>query len=168
MFDTDGGQEVIAARFIHPAEALEEHKAQKMRFMPPQFYILSTLAEILKGSVNTAEQREQVEALSGGAFGKLVINPLGIGKDDTGRQILAYEGDEGRGGPKGRLHRAFVQFGGKGVNSFVALGELELTFCFSSGRRTDNFGSELRHFQRNRTCYFQYPFFQTLTINAPD
>ncbi|RXW22313.1 hypothetical protein EST38_g3536 [Candolleomyces aberdarensis] len=116
----DGGQEVIAARFIHPAEALEEHKAQKMSFMPPQFYILSTLAEILKGSVNTAEQREQVEALSGGAFGKLVINPLAIGKDDTGRQILAYEGDEGRGGPKGRLHRAMVQFG-KGTVAQITL-----------------------------------------------
>ena len=122
---------MIAARFIHPSEALEEHKSQKMRFMPPQFYILSTLAEILKGSVNTAEQREQVAALSGGAFGRLVINPLAIGKDDTGRQILAYEGDEGRGGPKGRLHRAFVQFGGKGVNSFAAIEEQVLTFCFS-------------------------------------
>lgn len=78
--------------------------------MPPQFYILSTLADILKGSETTAEQKEQLEILSAGAFGRLTINPRGIGKTEDGRTILAYEGDESRGGVKGRLHRALVRF----------------------------------------------------------
>ncbi|TFK22791.1 hypothetical protein FA15DRAFT_671124 [Coprinopsis marcescibilis] len=105
----DGGQEVIAARFLHPSDAVAESKAGKLNFMPPQFYILSTLAEILKGSVNTAEQRSKVQELSSGAFGRMVINPVGAGKDDQGRQILTYEGDELRGGSKGRLHRALLR-----------------------------------------------------------
>ena len=78
--------------------------------MPPQFYILSTLADILKGSKTTAEQIEQVRRLSQGAFGRLTINPRGVGKSSDGRTILAYEGDEARGGVKGRMHRALVQF----------------------------------------------------------
>ena len=81
-----------------------------MVFMPPQFYILSTLADVLKGSKTTAEQIEQVERLSQGAFGRLTINPRGVGKSSDGRTILAYEGDEARGGVKGRMHRALVQF----------------------------------------------------------
>ncbi|KAF6764022.1 hypothetical protein DFP72DRAFT_874045 [Ephemerocybe angulata] len=94
----DGGQEVIAAKFVSPSDAIAASKAHKMNFMPPQYYILSTLADILKGTTNTAEQRDQVKKLSQGAFGKLVINPLGVGRTDDGRTILAYEGDETRGG----------------------------------------------------------------------
>lgn len=106
----DGGQEVITARFVRPSDAMAANKAHTMVFMPPQFYILSTLADILKGEKNTAEQREQVKKLSHGAFGQQHIRPVGAGKDEVGRSILAYEGDELRGGAKGRRHRALVLF----------------------------------------------------------
>ncbi|EAU82378.2 hypothetical protein CC1G_06688 [Coprinopsis cinerea okayama7 len=105
----DGGQEVIAARFVHPSEAIADSKAGKINFMPPQFYILSTLSDILKGNENTAEQRAQVQALSSSPFGALTINPVAVGKDEKGRTILGYEGDESRGGVKGRLHRAYLK-----------------------------------------------------------
>jgi len=105
----DGGQEVIEARFVHPSEALAEHAAGKMRFMPPQCYILSTLAEIMKGRERTQQQRAQVQSLSNGTFGEMVFDPVSKGRDESGRTILAYQGDEIRGGSKGRLHRALVR-----------------------------------------------------------
>lgn len=77
--------------------------------MPPQYYILSTLADILEGPINNAEQRAKVKELSDGLFGRMLINPRKIGEDSNGRSILTYEGDETRGGSKGRLHRALVK-----------------------------------------------------------
>ncbi|KAF8965210.1 NUDIX hydrolase domain-like protein [Flammula alnicola] len=108
----DGGQEVIEARFVHPKKALDECREQKISFMPPQYYILSTLADILHGSVNTSDQRAKVETLSHSLFGRMVINPRRMGEDQNGRTILTYEGDELRGGSKGRLHRALVKMNG--------------------------------------------------------
>lgn len=106
----DGGQEVISARFIHPSEALREFREGKISFMPPQFYILTTLFDILQGSRNTEKQREKIESLSRGAFGRMVMNPRPRKPLDEdlaqGYSILTYEGDETRGGSKGRLHRA--------------------------------------------------------------
>ncbi|KXN92183.1 Putative nudix hydrolase 7 [Leucoagaricus sp. SymC.cos] len=106
----DGGQEVISARFVHPSEALREFREGKITFMPPQFYILTTLSDILQGSRNTEEQRTKVESLSRGAFGRMVLNPRPRKPEDDdfakGYSILVYEGDETRGGSKGRLHRA--------------------------------------------------------------
>lgn len=88
--------------------------------MPPQVYLLTTLAEILQGQVNTPVQRKQVETLSKGLFGQMVINPRRVpGEDPEGRAILTYEGDETRGGSKGRLHRALVRFGKGGVSHSV-------------------------------------------------
>lgn len=100
---------MIEARFVHPQQALDECRDGVISVMPPQYYILSTLADILQGSRNTPEQRAKVEALSSGLFGSMVINPRAIGKDENGRTILTYEGDELRGGSKGRLHRALVK-----------------------------------------------------------
>jgi len=77
--------------------------------MPPQFYILSTLADILDGAINTAEQRGKLQALSAGAFGKFIFNPRKIGWDEDGRLILALEGDETSGIRKGRLHRVIAK-----------------------------------------------------------
>lgn len=78
--------------------------------MPPQYYILSTLADILHGPLNTKEQQDKVRTLSKGTFGRMTINPRPFGKDENGRTILTYEGDETRGGPKGRLHRVLAKF----------------------------------------------------------
>lgn len=112
----DGGQEVISARFLHPAAALQEFADGKIQFMLPQYYILATLCDILQGSENTASQREKVEILSRGAFGAMVINPKSIpGAQPEGSIVLSYEGDETHGGPKGRLHRAVLILGKGGV-----------------------------------------------------
>ncbi|KAJ7681765.1 NUDIX hydrolase domain-like protein [Mycena rosella] len=118
----DGGQEVIAARFLHPDAVLEEFHAGQITIMPPQFYIVRTLAAILRGGATTAEQRARVEALARGAFGQLAFNPRRLGPPDAkGRVVLTYEGDHTRGGPAGRLHRALVLAGKGGVTSEITL-----------------------------------------------
>ncbi|KAJ7481187.1 hypothetical protein B0H11DRAFT_2233089 [Mycena galericulata] len=119
----DGGQEVIAARFLHPDAVLAEFREGKIMLMPPQFYIIDTLAGILRGGTTTAEQRGRVEELAGGAFGRMVINPRRLAgpPDAQGRIVLTYEGDHTRGGPKGRLHRATVLSGKGGVTSEITL-----------------------------------------------
>lgn len=118
----DGGLEVISARFITPEAALAECNEGKITFMPPQFYIITTLASILRGAKNTAAQRATVQQLSQGAFGQMVINPRRLKEPDSeGRAILTYEGDETRGGSKGRLHRALVRLDKAGVSSSCTL-----------------------------------------------
>ncbi|KAL1744359.1 hypothetical protein HDZ31DRAFT_38888 [Schizophyllum fasciatum] len=118
----DGGQEVIAARFIRPAAALAEFEAGRISLMPPQFYILTTLADVLSGEGNTAGDRQRVAKLANGAFGAMVINPrrLPDGAAD-GETVLTYEGDETRGGPPGRRHRAVVRFAKGGITTHIRL-----------------------------------------------
>jgi len=69
-FYVDGEQEVIEARFIHPQTALIESHEGRLSFMPPQYYLLLTLADILEGPVNTLVQRERVQSLSTGTESK--------------------------------------------------------------------------------------------------
>jgi hypothetical protein len=80
--------------------------------MPPQHYILTTLADdlLLVGRQTTPRQRERVERLSAGAFGRMVICPRAGKRDANGRTTLVYEGDEARGGPRGQLHRSIMLF----------------------------------------------------------
>lgn len=80
--------------------------------MPPQHYILTTLAAdfLLVGRQTTPQQRERVEQLSAGAFGRMVICPQAGKRDANGRTPLVYEGDEARGGLRGHLHRSIVLF----------------------------------------------------------
>lgn len=77
--------------------------------MPPQLYILTTLAELIAGSneqLSTVEQREVITRLAKGAFGRMSINPRPLKEGaPEGKNVLTYEGDEARGGKKGRLHR---------------------------------------------------------------
>jgi len=146
---------VIEARFVHPKQALDECREGKIRLMPPQYYILSTLADILQGSVNAPGHREKVVALSRGLFGRMVINPLRLGEDQDGRTILTYEGDETRGGSKGRLHRTLLKgvswmFHGGMVDSQC----LHLSFQDLDGHLID---TEFRYFQRHRAPGFQQP-----------
>jgi hypothetical protein len=120
FFAVDGGQEVISARFIRPEDALAEFRRGKITFMPPPYYILSTVASILRGPENISTQREKVERLSRGLFGRMVINPrLLRDTDEEGRTILTYEGDHTRGGSTGRLHRSLVKFGNRGVRDTI-------------------------------------------------
>jgi hypothetical protein len=119
---------VVEARFVHPRDALVEHRAKKIALMPPQHYILTTLAELLVGRELTSRQRERVERLSAGAFGRMVVFPQAGKKDANGRTPLVYEGDEARGGPKDCLHRSLVLFSPEtkvGCLGFVLLTDAE-------------------------------------------
>ncbi|KIM72214.1 hypothetical protein PILCRDRAFT_829916 [Piloderma croceum F 1598] len=123
----DGGQEIMSARFLHPTTAIQAFREDKLSFMPPQYYILSTLCDILEGNENTILQRGKIEMLSRGAFGRMVINPVMLPERDAqGRQILAYEGDEARGGPKGRIHRALGIPGKSGFKGLVLMRNFDI------------------------------------------
>lgn len=114
----DGGQEVIEARFVHPRTALIEFREGRLNLMPPQYYILSTLADILQGSTNTLTEREKVQILSRGSFGKMVMTPQrykNLKEDGKDCVIITLEGDETRGGSDGRLHRVLVKITSDGV-----------------------------------------------------
>lgn len=104
------GKEVVEVRFVHPQEALAEHRSKKIALMPPQHYILTTLADLLVGRQTTPGQRERVKQLSAGSFGRMVVCPRVGKRDADGRASFVYEGDEARGGPRGRLHRSIVLF----------------------------------------------------------
>ncbi|KAI0032825.1 NUDIX hydrolase domain-like protein [Vararia minispora EC-137] len=118
----DGGQEVVEARFIHPAAALAKFSAGCILLMPPQYYLLTTLASILQGGSASATQHAQVEALATGAFGRMVVNPRPWSGSDVpnGYTCLTYEGDETRGGPAGQLHRSVLRLT-NGVPTEIAL-----------------------------------------------
>ncbi|KAF8737104.1 hypothetical protein AX14_013463 [Amanita brunnescens Koide BX004] len=119
---TSDGQEIVSARFLHPSEALLEFQRKQITLMPPQYYILYTLSNLLSGRVNTKEQRDQVEALSRGAFGDLSICPkLWNGESKQDKVVLTYEEDETRGGPPGRLHRSLVKPDKRGACSEIEL-----------------------------------------------
>jgi hypothetical protein len=92
--------------------------------MPPQFYLVSTLAPLLEGRISTLEQRTRVREMANGAFGKMEVNPLPgkVAGVPDGYTCLTYEGDEERGGPRGRMHRSIAKFekSGVGVCYFVS------------------------------------------------
>jgi hypothetical protein len=129
----DGGQEVISARFVHPTEALAAFERKEITLMPPQFYILKTLSELLLGSTNTVEQRERIASLSSSPFGSLVINPRGLVPPPKGTPegatVLTYEGDQSRGGPPSRLHRVVLLSDAKGVSRSVRIDDLPANSC---------------------------------------
>ena len=83
--------------------------------MPPQYYLISTLAGILSGDQNNEAQRTQVRQLSEGAFGRMVILPR-QSKLGDGRLLLAYKGDEVVDGPPGARHRSIIKLGPGGVS----------------------------------------------------
>ncbi|KAJ7074083.1 hypothetical protein C8F01DRAFT_1205308 [Mycena amicta] len=109
---SDGGLEVLSARFLHPQTALSLFAAREIILMPPQFYIVKTLADILAppNSGTTPDERAVIERLAQGAFGRLVINPL---------KFVPPAGTEV--GPRGRMHRAVVKMDKAGVTSEIDL-----------------------------------------------
>ena len=114
----DDSTEVLSAKFIHPRDVLAAFDKEELTLMPPQFYILSTLRDIFAmdgpktQNTSTPEQRERILKLAHGSFGKMVINPRHLPSDlPGGKSILTYEGDETRGGKKGRLHRIVMKAG---------------------------------------------------------
>jgi len=108
---------VITARFLHPCAAFSEYHADKITFMPPPVYILTTIRDIFVSFPDRATQRAKIQELSDGKFGKMVINPRRTDGNTNGHgnAVLTYQGDEARGGIKGRLHRSEVKVGDGGV-----------------------------------------------------
>ena len=86
--------------------------------MPPQYYLISTLAQILSGDLNNEVQRTRVRQLAEGAFGGMVILPR-QSKLEDGRLLLVYEGDELLNGPPGAKHRSIINSGIGGVSFMV-------------------------------------------------
>ncbi|KZT09784.1 uncharacterized protein LAESUDRAFT_520859 [Laetiporus sulphureus 93-53] len=131
----DGGKEVIEARFVHPQKALAECRAHQIALMPPQVYLLDILADILRSDRNTDSQRDRVRALSTGTFGRIVFQPHMLSERDAdGNTIMTYEGDETRGGPKGRLHRSLVKWGKGGIATDVVVQRTFDVFSDSEAR----------------------------------
>ena len=77
------------------------------------------LADILCGPTSTADQRNQVADLSSGTFGKMTIMPRPLGRNENGHIILALNGDETYGGPKGRHHRMLGKIIENGVRHIL-------------------------------------------------
>ena len=44
---SDGGVEIMSARFVHPLTALTAFHSGHISLMPPQYYLLYTLAQLL-------------------------------------------------------------------------------------------------------------------------
>ncbi|KAI0091416.1 hypothetical protein BDY19DRAFT_991127 [Irpex rosettiformis] len=127
----DGGQEVVAARFVHISDILREVANRQIMLMPPQYYIVKTLLPLLEGRSTTEEQKAKVERMARGSFGGLDINPMPMkveaveeaqkAQQRKGWSCLVYEGDEARGGVKGRRHRSLIKFEKPGVVQEIEL-----------------------------------------------
>lgn len=123
----------------------------QISLMPPQFYILTSLAAILSGDVSTPKQRDAVTRLALGWFGRLMINPRALPeKDGQGLVILTYEGDEARGGQVGARHRVHVR-SSKGVVSANRL-TLELY-----NQTLTNIQMQVVVFERNIDIFSEVP-----------
>lgn len=107
--------------------------------MPPQYYLIHALAEILSGDRNTEDQRARVRQLAEGAFGAMVILPR-QSKLGDGRLLLAYEGDELVDGPAGARHRAIMKLGPGVVGSSSGVARMGLT---SADARTGSNGGRV-------------------------
>jgi len=107
----DGGLEVISTTVQHPSAHIDAFRRGEISLMPPQYYLLTTLAEVLPtGAVHSEAAKEGLKELSRGAFGQMQINPMPIRHEtEKRRSYLVYEGDEARGGPKGRRHRSEIE-----------------------------------------------------------
>ena len=142
----DGRREIIETRFLHPKTILEECRGGRIRCMPPQFYILSTLVDILSSPISTPEQWEETERLSSGVFGKTIFIPRKLGQDKDGRTILALEGDEMYGGPIGCRHRILGKIVQGGVKPLFKASDYRLIIVFFSPLQTIDASALIRNF----------------------
>ncbi|KAG1754326.1 NUDIX domain-containing protein [Suillus lakei] len=90
----DGGQEVIRTRFLRPELAIDEFRTGKINLFPPQYYILETLSPHPYWIDQCCLELR---------LGRMLHVNDGVD------EAFVYEGDELRGGPKGRQHRMLVE-----------------------------------------------------------
>jgi hypothetical protein len=131
---------------MKPSDVLGQFSRKEIMLMPPQFYILTTLAGIL-GKECREQSRSRIHQLSAGHFGHARFNPVALRhKDEQGRTILTYENDETRGGPKGRQHRSLVTFGAGGVSDSAHSVYKKLSPF--EGFKRSHIATEFRHLHR--------------------
>jgi hypothetical protein len=121
----DNHVEILATYFQAPQEILRSFDEGSISLMPPQYYLLTTLCDILEKSKTTPHLpvSQYVRQTVGKAFGMRIFNPkFGpqiVGNDGLSRAVLMYEGDDqyestSSGGEKGevnaRRHRSLVTF----------------------------------------------------------
>ncbi|KAJ3488985.1 hypothetical protein NLI96_g2462 [Meripilus lineatus] len=116
----------IAREEIHSQRQLFKNFLRRHNLIPDTSSLLPFTQWVtppIQPNWTTPEQREKVQQLSSGLFGKMTINPRALpGKDARGRTTLTYEGDETRGGSPGRLHRVIVNItkgGGMSVDELL-------------------------------------------------
>ena len=124
---------------------------------------METLRPILTGSTNTESQRNAIQMLSRGAFGRMVINPTSFRVNGGVDEAFVYEGDELRGGPKGRLHRAIVKRKGTVRHAFVVMLTGSLNHVLSRHTRSLKYicSGTLTYLQ-NAPSKLMYPNFKNL------
>ncbi|KAL7271437.1 hypothetical protein RUND412_005806 [Rhizina undulata] len=98
----DGGIEVVSTTFLHPRTALNAAKRGEIVFFPPQFYLLSRMAEIFTsgpgGDLREKEdERIRLWKFASGGFGDMVIEPEAVKKLGGGRVVMGLNGGEGKG-----------------------------------------------------------------------
>jgi hypothetical protein len=149
----DGGLEVISTLFIRPRKALQMASEGKMLLMPPQFYLLTTLAELLQEHETAEHEIERISTLCNSTFGHAIIRPERFTIVGEAKSFMAYEGDEVRGGPPGRKHRMHMEMVGKGVRDSAYLLAVRVNYIspktsHSLDDQAHQIGEKLRHIQR--------------------
>jgi 8-oxo-dGTP pyrophosphatase MutT (NUDIX family) len=128
----DDHVEILSTFFQAPREILRSFGEGAISLMPPQYYLLSTLADILEKPETSPDLSvpQYVRQTVGKAFGARVFNPKfgtrTVGNDGISRAVLMYEGDDQYesaslgdtiGAENARRHRSLVTFkDGVGLN----------------------------------------------------
>ena len=112
----DGGVETISASWIRPKDLFAAFRRAEIALFPPQYYLLTTLGDILD-SMRCVDNRTEALRTRIGGFGSRPFNPRPIGFTEEGgagqRSILTYEGDELRGGKAQDRHRCLIRYQGR-------------------------------------------------------
>ncbi|KIM20484.1 hypothetical protein M408DRAFT_135507 [Serendipita vermifera MAFF 305830] len=119
----DNHIEIQSAYFQQPRAIIDSFDKGDISFMPPQFYLLTMLTDIIdlhareRHSGNANSTAGYVREVAGRQFGGRVFNPRFGGKytgdDGVERSILMYEGDgmyDGKDGDKRVKHRSLLTF----------------------------------------------------------
>jgi 8-oxo-dGTP pyrophosphatase MutT (NUDIX family) len=93
----DGGKEVVSALFVTPRRALAMAAAGEVVFFPPQFYLLSVLAQFLSDSSGdrAREERRKLKEWADMGWGSLVCQPQRMKVGGESKMWVMTLGDNG-------------------------------------------------------------------------